>query len=233
MQKPKYKYFIPYPLSGEMVMDEISKLRKEIEESAEKIKRYNPENISLLRKEDYKNATDEAIRLIKEYDINLYYSYLGHDPPSVFDVLSSKNLDEFIRNLEVYASDMESWAEREEDSFYDSEVSRYIKGNVSKIEDVDYIVKVYYIDPAWGMGQLGAVILCKDKKEAEKVANKIWSTRGAYGIPGANINTKIEEVTPDTTSEIITEYGNDLIKYSRQYHHIRDLEILGADEILD
>jgi hypothetical protein len=207
-----------------MVMDEISKLRKEIEESAEKIKRYNPENISPLSEEDIKDATGEAIKLIKEYDINLYWSPFTDIPSCIFDILSSKNEEEFMKNLEVYSSEMESWAEREEDSFYDSDVSRFIKGNVGKIKDAEYIVKVFYIDPAWGMGQLGAVVLCKDKKEAEKVANKIW---------GANINTKIEEVTPDTTSEIITEYGNDLIKYSQQYHPIRDLEILEADEILD
>jgi len=221
---------VPAPVTGGKGREaEISELKEIIEESAEKIKRYNKENISLLSeeeiKEEIKNATSEAIRLTKEYDINLYFSPFCDIPEYILNMLSSKNEEEFIRNLEVYASEIEEWAEIEEDSFYDNDVARYIQGNINDIKKSEYIVKVYQIDPCWADCQLHTVILCEDKKEAEQVEKIVRR--------GANVNTKIEEVTQRTAEDILKEYADDLIRYSNQYHAIQDLEIYTYEDIMN
>jgi len=208
---------------------DINELITRIEVSAEKIKRYNKENISLLTeeeiKEEIKDATSEAIRLIKEYEINLYCSPFCDLSDSILNMLSSKNEEEFMRNLEAYASEMEGWEEQEEESFFDNDVIRYIKGNINDIDNAEYIVKVYKIDPCWADGQLSAVILCKNNEEAEQVEKIVQR--------GANVNTKIEEVTQRTAEDILNEYADDLIRYSNKYHAIQDLKIYTYEDIMN
>jgi hypothetical protein len=213
----------------------VGELREIIKSSAGKIKDYNPDNISKLREDDkdYETATEIAKKLIEEWDIPLYYSYLGDFPQSVLDLLKSRSEEEFLQKLEEYANDMAEWAENEEETFYDIDVKRSIRGSIRDIDNAEYIVKVYHTDPCWGMGQLWTVICCSSEEEAREVANIVWRKWGDFGVPGGNIGTKIEKVTSETSEKILEEYGEDMIRYSKYYHPIGDLEIIHASEVLD
>jgi hypothetical protein len=224
----------PAQVGGKDREAEISELRTRIEKSAEKIKYYYSGDIIELHDDDYKDATAIVSQLVKEHDIHLYDSYLADAPICVFDVLKSNNMTEFITNLEKYASEMEEWAKIEEDYFYNVELRKYyIAGNINDIKNAKYIVKVHKSNPKWGLSQLRAVILCKDKKEAKKVSKVIWRRWGDFGIAGANVHTEIKEVSQNTAEEIKKEYGNDVIQYFNEWHEIRLLLILDAKKLLD
>ena len=125
--KPVFKY-----IGGDKMQNEneeekmreiIKELREIIEESVEKIKKYNADNISLIDDDDFESASEIVKKLVKEYNINLYYYSIIKEPSSVFAVLRSENEEEFLCNLEEYARDLESFAELEEgESFYQTKL---------------------------------------------------------------------------------------------------------------
>jgi hypothetical protein len=201
--------------------ESIKELREIIEESVKKIKKYNAENICVIHEEDFEIATELARKLIKEYNINLYYSLIK-EPSSIFQLLKSENEEEFLSNLEEYARDIESFAELEEKSFYETEVRDNVDGSIEDIDNAEYIVKVYRIHPSFATAQISTIICCKSEDEARKVADKIRR---------ANINVSIKQVDCDTRKEILTEYCEDMLRYYKNNHNIEHLQIMSAERI--
>ena len=215
----------------EKMREIIKELREIIEESVEKIKKYNADNISLIDDDDFESASEIVKKLVKEYNINLYYSLIK-EPCSLFVLLRSENEEEFLCNLEEYARDLESFAELEEQSFYQTEVRDNIDGSIEDISNAEYIVKVYQTHSSFSSTQLAIIVCCKSEDEAKKVADIIFETWGDYGIAGANVSVSIKQVDCETKKEILREYCEDMLHYYKNNHYIEHLRILNASEIL-
>ena len=114
----------------EKMREIIKELREIIEESVEKITKYNADNISIIDDDDFESASEIVKKLVKEYNINLYYYSIIKEPSSLFVLLRSENEEEFLYNLEEYARDLESFAELEEgESFYQTKLKAFIRLN--------------------------------------------------------------------------------------------------------
>jgi len=91
------------------------------------------------------------------------------------------------------------------------------------MENEKYVVKVFEIYPAWGMGQLVGAVVCNDEFEADKIANEISDNM--------NTRTKVEKVTGDFEDDLQKEWAQDIDKLTRNYHYVvRGLNIISSDD---
>ena len=203
-----------------MIEIEIKKIKNEIENSAKRIKFYNPDNILEFDIDEYE-TTKVAKELIVMNDISLYYSpYLDlHDIPYLTDILESKTETEFYSNLHKYCDGMKDWVYDEENAFIDNILPGWVDGNLDDINsnEGEYIVKVNLIYPAWADGQLNEIIICNNQKEADLIANDIDDNM--------NIRAEVVKITSNTKDDIINEYINDILRLANNNHHANNLKI--------
>jgi len=85
-----------------------------------------------------------------------------------------------------------------------------------------YVVKVYQIYPAWGMGQLAGAIICNDEDEANKIADEFE--------PG-NVRAEVKKMTDDYENDLWKEWAEDTDILAKNYHYdVWGLNIITADE---
>jgi len=91
-----------------------------------------------------------------------------------------------------------------------------------KMENGKFVVKVYHIYPAWGMGQLSGAVVCNDGDEAHEIA---------YEIKEDNVNTKVVEMTGNFENELWKEWAEDIDLLAKYNHYEVDgLNITTAEE---
>jgi len=78
------------------------------------------------------------------------------------------------------------------------------------MENKKYVVKIFHVYPARGMGQISGAVVCDDEDEARKIAREIREP---------NINTEIEEMTGDFENELWKEWAEDVDLLLRYNHY--------------
>jgi hypothetical protein len=213
--------------------EKIEELRDEIEDYSSSIYEVNSDNVLEVDPDDYP-ASEFALNMIQKYNITLYNDLVHSLDKEIENILKSENIHDFIKALDDYVSAIAEWAEGEEE-----QEEKYLKEEMIEgkpdFSDANYIVKVWRRYPAWAEGQLEAVIKCKNRKEAEKVADYVWQHWGDFGIPGGNIGTKVYKVEDagEIAKDILEELEEDTIRLSRKGHAPEKLKIMTAKEVFE